>query len=365
MPPAAPTDQRSWPHPARPDGVFGWGAGWRSLPGGDVLAANPPIRLAILLDLIDRAHLLGWLCLGAPWGIVISSNGSDWSAGASKDASDGLLGEGSAGTGSDSSVLPTLDDSISENHPKVPARRDSARPGLVGLGAGVRRPLRAAADSPCNGGVILSWPDAAIRSSRQLSARGHNIDFGLLAEDADIDHTTSANPCTSWAGVGQSGPGRRPAAAGRGGGLGGPLPQRQEETGQELLCVRRGDGHVHLSDGQGDALIGRPRSTTSRRGRMPCDLRLQGLRGCPLAGECLDPKATRGRTISRDGHEPASESGYAKMQSESGSRTYHRRMHIGETPFAIIKSIFCGAAVRAAGPGEGADGVVPGVRPTI
>ncbi len=40
------------------------------------------------------------------------------------------------------------------------------------------------------------------------------------------------------------------AAAGRGGGPGGAAPQRQEETGQELLCVRRGDGHVHLSDGK-------------------------------------------------------------------------------------------------------------------
>ena len=27
--------------------------------------------------------------------------------------------------------------------------------------------------------------------------------------------------------------------------------------------------------------------------------------GCPLAAACLDPKAKRGRTISRDGHEPA------------------------------------------------------------
>lgn len=62
--------------------------------------------------------------------------------------------------------------------------------------------------------------------------------------------------------------------------------------------------------------------------------------GCPLAGECLDPKATRGRTISRDGYEPARERMHAKMQSESGKRTYHRRMHIGETPFAIIKAIF-------------------------
>lgn len=62
--------------------------------------------------------------------------------------------------------------------------------------------------------------------------------------------------------------------------------------------------------------------------------------GCPLAGECLDPKATRGRTISRDGYEAARERMHAKMQSESGKRTYHRRMHIGETPFAIIKGIF-------------------------
>ena len=62
--------------------------------------------------------------------------------------------------------------------------------------------------------------------------------------------------------------------------------------------------------------------------------------GCPLAGECLDPKATRGRTISRDGYEPARERMHAKMQSDSGKRTYHRRMHIGETPFAIIKGIF-------------------------
>ena len=36
---------------------------------------------------------------------------------------------------------------------------------------------------------------------------------------------------------------------------------------------------------------------------------------------------------------------HAKMQSESGKRTYHRRMHIGETPFAIIKGIFAALAV--------------------
>jgi transposase len=60
---------------------------------------------------------------------------------------------------------------------------------------------------------------------------------------------------------------------------------------------------------------------------------------CPLAQECLDPKAKRGRTISRDGHEPARARMHAKMQTEPGRTTYNRRMHIGETPFAIIKGI--------------------------
>jgi transposase len=60
---------------------------------------------------------------------------------------------------------------------------------------------------------------------------------------------------------------------------------------------------------------------------------------CPLAKECLNPKAKRGRTISRDGHEPERERMHAKMQTEEGRKTYNRRMHIGETPFAIIKGL--------------------------
>ena len=65
----------------------------------------------------------------------------------------------------------------------------------------------------------------------------------------------------------------------------------------------------------------------------------KGCAGCPLAKECLDPKAKHGRTISRDGHEPERERMHAKMQTEEGRKTYNRRMHIGETPFAIIKGI--------------------------
>jgi transposase len=61
--------------------------------------------------------------------------------------------------------------------------------------------------------------------------------------------------------------------------------------------------------------------------------------GCPLAKDCLDAKAKRGRTVTRDGYEPARERMHAKMQTDEGKKTYHRRMHIGETPFAIIKGI--------------------------
>jgi len=61
--------------------------------------------------------------------------------------------------------------------------------------------------------------------------------------------------------------------------------------------------------------------------------------GCPLAQECLDPKAKRGRTVSRDGYEPARERMEAKMATAEGKKTYNQRMHIAETPFAVIKGI--------------------------
>ncbi len=61
--------------------------------------------------------------------------------------------------------------------------------------------------------------------------------------------------------------------------------------------------------------------------------------GCVLAGECLDPKAKRGRTVQRDEHEPLREKMAAKMQTPQGKAVYNQRMHVAETPFAIIKSI--------------------------
>jgi hypothetical protein len=83
--------------------------------------------------------------------------------------------------------------------------------------------------------------------------------------------------------------------------------------------------------------------------------------GCPLAKECLDSKAKpgRGRTVSRDGHEPARERMHAKMQTAQGQQTYHRRMHIGETPLQSSRASstcdgsFCGAWRRCGRSGVG------------
>ena len=67
--------------------------------------------------------------------------------------------------------------------------------------------------------------------------------------------------------------------------------------------------------------------------------RCRNCEGCPLATMCRDQNSQRGRSVSRDEHEPLRERMHAKMQTEAARTIYNRRMHIGETPFAIIKNI--------------------------
>ena len=52
---------------------------------------------------------------------------------------------------------------------------------------------------------------------------------------------------------------------------------------------------------------------------------------------------------------------HAKMQTEAERTIYNRRMHIGETPFAIIKNILEVRRFLLARAGEGAHGVALGV----
>ena len=61
---------------------------------------------------------------------------------------------------------------------------------------------------------------------------------------------------------------------------------------------------------------------------------------CPLAKECLDKTPNAGGRSIATRMNRQRERMHAKMQTEAGRKTYNRRMHIGETPFAIIKNIF-------------------------
>ncbi|MCM2375267.1 IS1182 family transposase [Aporhodopirellula aestuarii] len=63
--------------------------------------------------------------------------------------------------------------------------------------------------------------------------------------------------------------------------------------------------------------------------------------GCPLAKRCrTKPDAKRGREVIHDEHEEARRRHRVRMQSEESQSACMRRQHIGERPFAVIKSMF-------------------------
>ena len=51
------------------------------------------------------------------------------------------------------------------------------------------------------------------------------------------------------------------------------------------------------------------------------------------------PKADEDPKVMPNGYEPLRDQMHAKLETEEGRKTYNRRMHIGEPPFAIIKGI--------------------------
>ena len=61
--------------------------------------------------------------------------------------------------------------------------------------------------------------------------------------------------------------------------------------------------------------------------------------GCPLASACRSEKAKKGRSVSRDAHEERRERMAAKMAREDAKAVYRNRLHMAETPFAILKQV--------------------------
>ena len=61
--------------------------------------------------------------------------------------------------------------------------------------------------------------------------------------------------------------------------------------------------------------------------------------GCPLAERCRKTaEAKRGRKVTRDGYEGVRHRHSERMQQEDAKVRYNRRLHFGETPFAVLKA---------------------------
>jgi transposase len=63
--------------------------------------------------------------------------------------------------------------------------------------------------------------------------------------------------------------------------------------------------------------------------------------GCPLAERCRkNPTAKRGREVMHDEYEGVRRRQRTRMKTAEAQAAYARRQHIGETPFAVIKTMF-------------------------
>ncbi len=210
-----------------------------------------------------------------------------------RDASDGLLGEGSFGAGPDSSVLPYarwLDQREPSGAPCstrfcVPR---TGRPGSRSTTAvaGSRRfPLG-------NGGRDSLWPDAAdpvepaigVRMWPQhrlhLAGRGpHDRPHHALQIPHEVQVSRAIRPCATTRGS------RSRRRTGR-----GCPAAAKKKLAKSCFVYDEATGRTPVRWARRCPIGGK--STTSRRGRRPCgSTPARTARSCPLAGKCLDPKA--------------------------------------------------------------------------
>lgn len=61
--------------------------------------------------------------------------------------------------------------------------------------------------------------------------------------------------------------------------------------------------------------------------------------GCPMGERCRpNPEARQGRKVTRDGYEADRRRHNERMQTTDAQERYKRRLHFGETPFAVLKT---------------------------
>ena len=94
----------------------------------------------------------------------------------------------------------------------------------------------------------------------------------------------------------------------------------------------------------GKPLPHRTTENTTYRGGKPVQRKVYTCHdciGCPLADRCRkNPESKRGREVMHDEHEGARRRQRERMKTPEAQAAYRRRQHVGETPFAVIKSSF-------------------------
>jgi transposase len=87
-----------------------------------------------------------------------------------------------------------------------------------------------------------------------------------------------------------------------------------------------------------------PREGTEKARRCGMTIELASYRGrecadCRLGDRCRkNPQSKQGRKVTRDGYESIRRRQSERMQADDAKERYKRRLHFGETPFAVIKA---------------------------
>jgi transposase len=120
-----------------------------------------------------------------------------------------------------------------------------------------------------------------------------------------------------------------------------PINRQTKRFDKSAFVYNEANDCYHCPAGK---TLHRSESETKQRSGGPVKVthyRCRDCAGCPLADRCRkDVNARSGRKVSRDEYEPARRRHRDRMSDPVAKTRYAKRLHFGETPFAVLKACF-------------------------
>ncbi len=127
------------------------------------------------------------------------------------------------------------------------------------------------------------------------------------------------------------------------------MKSRQEQLNAALNQLREMDKQAFIYNEENDCFhcpAGKPLPRGGIEKVQRCGMTIERMNyrcresvGCPLIERCRrNVKANRGRRVTRDGYEAIRRRHSDRMQEADAKDRYKRRLHFGETPFAVLKA---------------------------